>query len=906
MVTAEDLAQREALLEQSSDLSALRASLHARSSATLQRGIRVPKDKALLSRDGAACPRDGAVLQFDPWAPGGHRCPACGTTEGGERQHRYFARYQHLWAAAQAAQVAATGLSAGDDALVREASKVLEAYAGYDQYPNQDNVLGPARLFFSTYLESIWVTDLMSAAFLLRDAGVLEERIVSIVDRVADESAALIGEFNEGFSNRQVWHNAALAAVACWFEDEELAARAIESDAGLLAHLAHGFGTDGTWHEGENYHLFSLQGMLRGIRWAGQAGVDVLADAALASRLSRALRAPMLTALPDRTFPARQDARYGVSLGQPMYLELWEVGLGLLEGREGAEVDGMQQWLRELYATPAQPALELDSWLYEAGLPAPEFRTRESLSWNVMLMGLPELADGEGVDAKSTLLEEAGLMVLRHGDRYVSLEGGPWASGHGHPDRLHLTLHSGGVHWLPDPGTGSYVQRDLFLYRSTLAHNAPMLDGRSQEWGHADVRGFDVGSDGWAWSRAEWGDLTRTVVTAPDYVLDLLQLAGAEPHLLQLPWHLAGETRMLTAGRWEPEEVPGEFIRDGAHFMPEAPGPLIVRAVHGGAELDLVFPEGTTLLRAVAPGVPGAPEATFYLAAVSGRGLALAAVLAPAGTVTDIALAGASIKVTLNRGEDLHAEVSEGWQVATASGTVQLGGRRAKVVEFEPLVTRNRKDPERGIALHVPDPPALDGSMDGFDDGELLHIDHEDQYRRSEEPYPGADVFGAVAFVNWDVDALYVAVDVRKDELTFRAAEAPPLDLDNEPDDIHSDGIQVHLGDGTGGQWGVLMVPEPGGSVRMRPIGVATRAPVEASATWEETDDGYRLTMALVPPFWNDAVFARKLRFDLIVNEMRPGRERRAGQLTWSGGGGWVWLRGDRQDASRLGILELT
>ena len=906
MVTAEDLAKREALIEESSDLSALRTSLHARSSATLQRGIRVPKDKALLSRDGAACPRDGAVLQFDPWAPGGHRCPTCGTTEGGERQHRYFARYQHLWAAAQAAQVAATGLSAGDDALVREASKVLEAYAGYDQYPNQDNVLGPARLFFSTYLESIWVTDLMSAAFLLRDAGVLEERIVSIVDRVADESAALIGEFNEGFSNRQVWHNAALAAVACWFEDEELAARAIEGDAGLLAHLAHGFGTDGTWHEGENYHLFSLQGMLRGIRWAGQAGVDVLADAALASRLSLALRAPMLTALPDRTFPARQDARYGVSLGQPMYLELWEVGLGLLEGREGAEVDGMQQWLRELYATPAQPALELDSWLYEAGLPAPEFRTRESLSWNVMLMGLPELAEGEGVDAKSTLLEEAGLMVLRHGDRYVSLEGGPWASGHGHPDRLHLTLHSGGVHWLPDPGTGSYVQRDLFWYRSTLAHNAPMLDGRSQEWGHADVRGFDVGSDGWAWSRAEWGDLTRTVVTAPGYVLDLMQLAGAEPHLLQLPWHLAGETRMLTAGRWEPEEVPGEFIRDGAHFMPEAPGPLIVRAVQGGAELDLIFPEGTTLLRAVAPGVPGAPEATFYLAAVSGRGLALAAVLAPAGTVTDIAFAGASIKVTLDRGEDLHAEVSEGWQVATASGTVQLGGRRGKVVEFEPLVTRNRKDPERGIALHVPDPPALDGSMDGFDDGELLHIDHEDQYRRSEEPYPGADVFGAVAFVNWNVDALYVAVDVRKDELTFRAAEAPPLDLDNEPDDIHSDGIQVHLGDGAGGQWGVLMVPEPGGSVRMRPIGAATRAPVEASATWEVTDDGYRLTMALVPPFWNDAVFARKLRFDLIVNEMRPGRERRAGQLTWSGGGGWVWLRGDRQDASRLGILELT
>jgi hypothetical protein len=906
MVTAQDLAQRDALIEASSDLSALRTSLHAKSSVIVQRGITIPADKALLSRDGAACPQDGAVLRFDPWAPNGHVCAVCGTTEGGERQRRYFARYQHLWAAAQAAQLAATGLSTGDDALVRGAAKVIEGYASYDQYPNQDNVLGPARLFFSTYLESIWVTDLVSAAFLLRDAGVLEERLVGIVDRIADDSAALIGEFHEGFSNRQVWHNAALAAVACWFEDEELAARAIEGDAGLLAHLAHGFGTDGTWHEGENYHLFSLQGMLRGIRWAGQAGVDVLADAALATRISLALRAPMLTALPDGTFPARQDARYGVSLGQPMYLELWEVGLGLLEGREGAEVEGMQQWLRERYAAPAQPALELDSWLFEAGLPAPEHRSRDSLSWNVMLMGRADLAEEVGVAVESTLLEEAGLIVLRHDDRYVSLEGGPWASGHGHPDRLHLSLHSAGVHWLPDPGTGSYVQRDLFWYRSTLAHNAPMLDGKSQRWAHADVRAFDVGGDGWAWGRAEWGDLTRTVVTAPEYVLDLVQLAGAEHHLLHLPWHLAGETRVVTAGRWESEEVPGEFTHDGAHFVTEAPGPLVVRAVYGGAELDLIFPEGATLLRAVAPGVPGAPEATFYLMAVSGRGLSLAAVLASAGTVTDVALAGASVKVALDRGEDLHAEVSDGWQVATASGTRQLGGRRAKVVEFEPLVTRNRKDPERGVALHVPEPPALDGSMDGFDDGELLHIDHDDQYRRSEEPYPGAEVFGAVALVNWDVDALYVAVDVRKDELTFRPADAPPLELDNEPDDIHSDGIQVHLGDGAGGQWGVLMVPEPGGTVRMRPIGDGATAPVEASAAWEESDEGYRVTMALVPSFWSDAVLARKVRFDLIVNEMRPGRERRAGQLTWSGGGGWVWLRGDRQDASRLGILELT
>ena len=46
-----------------------------------------------------------------------------------------------------------------------------------------------------------------------------------MVSTVADEAANLIGEFDEGLSNRQTWHNAALASIAVWFEDEELAAQ---------------------------------------------------------------------------------------------------------------------------------------------------------------------------------------------------------------------------------------------------------------------------------------------------------------------------------------------------------------------------------------------------------------------------------------------------------------------------------------------------------------------------------------------------------------------------------------------------------------------------------------------------------------------------------------------------------
>jgi hypothetical protein len=47
------------------------------------------------------------------------------------------------------------------------------------------------------------------------------------LDRSQKEAANLIGEFDEGLSNRQTWNNAALVASAVWFEDEDLARHGI-------------------------------------------------------------------------------------------------------------------------------------------------------------------------------------------------------------------------------------------------------------------------------------------------------------------------------------------------------------------------------------------------------------------------------------------------------------------------------------------------------------------------------------------------------------------------------------------------------------------------------------------------------------------------------------------------------
>ena len=357
MVTADQITARRQVIAESSDLQALLAHLRERARPVIERLPVIPEHKALLSVDGGVCPDDGTRLMFDPWSPAAHRCSRCGKTWTGERHDRNWARYQHLWLAERAAHLATLAALDDDSAAGARASEILTAYAQrYWRYPNRDNVLGPSRLFFSTYIESLWMSNYLAAATLLKAAGRLDDATLRAVNQVADEAATLIGDYDERFSNRQTWNNAALTAIAVWFEDEDLAQRAIEGQTGLLAHLSRGFGSDGMWYEGENYHLFALRGLLTGLGWARLAGVDAFADPRLAPRLAAALRAPSLSALPDLTFPARKDSWYGISLAQPMYLELWEIGLaGLGRGASGVG-SGLENWLAALYRVPPQLA----------------------------------------------------------------------------------------------------------------------------------------------------------------------------------------------------------------------------------------------------------------------------------------------------------------------------------------------------------------------------------------------------------------------------------------------------------------------------------------------------------------------------------------------------------------------
>ena len=85
---------------------------------------------------------------------------------------------------------------------------------------------------------------------------------------------------------------------------------------------------------------------------------------------------------------------------------------------------------------------------------------------------------------------------------YAALDYGHSGGGHGHPDRLNVLLSVGATRWLDDFGTGSYVDPSLHWYRSTLAHNAPLVDGQSQRRVNGKLMAFDERPTGIGWIAA--------------------------------------------------------------------------------------------------------------------------------------------------------------------------------------------------------------------------------------------------------------------------------------------------------------------------------------------------------------------------------------------------------------------
>ncbi len=916
LLAPDALADRVRLARPGGALHPLAASLQRELHATLP-APPCPTGKARLTRRGGRCPACTVLLAFDPRAPHRHRCPQCGGTFDDAVHHDYWHLWAHEWTAEQALRGALLGHLCDDTVAAGRADAILAHYAElYLRLPNADNVLGPTRLFFSTYLEAIWLLNVCVALDLREATGTIAPSLAAAVRaRAIAPAAALVASYDEGRSNRQAWRSAALLAAGGVLGDAAL------QDAGaaaLAALVRDGLLDDGSWYEGENYHLFAHRGLATALALAERAGRAPAPD--LVRRIERGWAAPFATMLPDGTFPARRDSQHGVSLRQWRTADWLEVGLARTDDPR------LRAALAACYADDLPPGdTGRATSAADAERNAPPVRlTRADLGWRALLFARATLPPLDRAVPRSVLLPRQGLGIIRRdaGRWYVALDYGETGGGHGHPDRMNLLAATCDARWLDDMGTGSYTDPSLAWYRSTLAHAAPCVGDDDQPEAPGTLAAFeDRGGAGWI--EATWRDpvrattLTRTVVVMGDHVVDRLVWHAESPQVvtLPLPVHVAPDAAWTPWDGAPARLAPWLGTPTSVALAPRTPWRTVAhgiaaphRAAHAADapdaaafDLAIVSDETARLWRADTPGAPGGPSHGVLALRQEGMRGASWRVLAAPGTLLDVAVDGDAIVVRCADGTThTHQRVPHGWLV-----TLHAGGARSSI-DLAGLVTAGAEHAP-GAPTSPPAPPSDDAPVDpvpvatiGGGAPPLAIAIGEAHWRRGDRPWHDEGAPTATLHLDLQPATLVVGVDV----VLHRPLEpTPALDdnpLDNEHPDTNADGLQLHLEEPATGAWvGWLAVPAPDGTLRTTPRGASART---VTGRWHATPDGWAASLVLDWPTDHPAT----LRLDACVNVRPPGRERRVGQLVASGGRGeWVYLRGDRQPRDRALLLRL-
>lgn len=935
-----DVAERRVVAKE--NLAPLVKALRSELEPLLNGALPIPEQKARLTRTSGRCAFDGTYLAFDPYSPHEHKCNQCHRVYMDRAHDDWWAMGAQLWIAERAVQAAALNLVTDDPACGALAVRILHELSDrYQTWPNKDNALGPTRPFFSTYLESIWLLNLCHAIALLEQCAVSESdaRILSVVrENLVRPSRDLIAGFHEGRSNRQVWNEVAILSASQVLGDDATIARRLDENGGLLDLFALGLLDDGTWYEGENYHLFAHRGLWYGAQLLRALNRPLPVE--LEARYRAGFVTPFLGILPDDTIPSRRDSQYRVSIRQWRFAEWCELGIAHAVSQAGATVDArLVGTLHRLYHPDS--SLRLASQHRHAFSTADAERnepvgllSRADLSWRALLMATPVLHEGSAWSPGSVCLPRQGLAVIRRerGDMYIALEGGHTGGGHGHPDRLALTVQHKHSRWLEDPGTGSYVDPSLHWYRSTLAHAAPLVDGASQDPVPAKLLAFDDrGWAGWMVKRVEnvkpGVHLQRTVVTFGEYLIDVLEWDADRSVRVELP--IARTIDAIDVHSWRPAEATGAGgLEDGFNFLADVQQSVSVLDVdeipsatlHDAVLINFAGDRPASALynanvefstwRATAPGSPGANAAPIHWIRAEGSRGWIAGVWSWSAVdpAIGIQLHDEFPGFTARSGDttSVHKRTPDGWNIALTAGkstsSIDLVYLPREIVA-EPdgestLDAHNSKSRREREAITIPRAPATFRTELG-----------ERNYLRTEQTWSDANQPTAVITMAVTGDTLQVTIAAFTGEVIVPPAGAQNQ-LDNERVDVNSDGVELFIGANNQTPWTAswLVVPasdelsstnDTGATTSARITGTTPHSPA-IKATWnalfsDASAVGFEMCIEISLhdiPVNPDGEFI----LELIVNERPADRVRRRGMLVLSGGGGFGYLRGDRAE----------
>lgn len=561
------------------------------------------------------CPDHGERLRYDPNRPHEHVCPTDGKAWEGPKLDAYWVTVTLNRIADTARDAAFTYMLTGDEQYARTAAGILSDFASY--YQQVVSSKKPPCLKWQSLDEATYVLSPVQTYELIHDSPSFTEELR---EHVTEDWLRPTGRFlmtqRRTVHNIHCWYNAAILAIGLALDDQEMTKFALEGPkGGFREQIAKGVMADGYWFEGSyGYHFYTLSALANFVFPALNNELDIGEEL---SRIEDMYLAPLQMATAEFQVPPTNDS-----------------------GRTGNLLGARGHYETAAALFPEEQAF--------AALLAQAYKGRERSGQQALMWGLRALPKGGRLPRRlSRDFSASGLAVLRQRrgkyEDYVMLDYGPHGGGHGHPDKLSITIAGLGQILAPDPGSAGYgMPLHSRWYKQTLSHNTIVVDGKSQKPTTGTLVAFETKGPvqvvsamaGEAYPGVDW---QRTVWLAKEgYLVVLDTLKSQEARQFDWAFHNYGELSLpglkLTAadreafGTEAPYQVPQD-LRSAREDDDVQAIWQVEQQKH--VRLTVLRAPGTTVFSAVAPGNPARIDVPMILVRRKGTQATFAAVVEP-------------------------------------------------------------------------------------------------------------------------------------------------------------------------------------------------------------------------------------------------------------------------------------
>ena len=494
---------------------------------------------------GWSCPRTSASC------PGPYKCPKCGKLYAGEKYEGALRRVVHGWLAQAALDLALVSVIEHKPDYAAKSAEILLKYA--DAYPGPHTSTTAGGMIYQSLDEAMWIIPLAQAYDLVYGQLQASDRAkIEKFLRTAAEGIQRCGVKGNWGS----WHLSAVGVVGYAIEDDALVGWATEQ---FKRQIRDQLGDDGLWPESvHTYHYFPLLAFVQFAEAAWHAGVDLYHwEGKPGKSLLAMFSAPLAYAYPDLRLAAINDGWFEAFVPAGLYELAYcrthdpHFGWVLANGYKAkmvpagvAPVGGQNSGRDGLYA-----------FLFGGEIPA-RVAPPSTASTNFPVLGICVLRSTNG-----------SMMTFHYG---------PFL-GHGHRDKMGVTLFANGKLWLADYGTPGYGAAILPWYQSTLAHNTVVVDGKKQEATKETRAKLWLGGEDLEAAESETVEAypgvvhSRMVVRVGDYFIVVDRLRSEAEHSYDFYLHSEGKLS-LDGGQANSRPVasPSRWIESAAALKAQA------------------------------------------------------------------------------------------------------------------------------------------------------------------------------------------------------------------------------------------------------------------------------------------------------------------------------------------------